>query len=357
MAGAPAKSFPRAGRLGYKRAGPLRTKNVTSIRDLRARKPMPYPDQALFLESACAHHGVPFIVLEDGGTLVRIGAGESSCAIATTGRTCVYPLNSAAAMAIATDKYFTRLALDGRGVANLGGEMFFLDRRFESMRRPGHEIEDAHALMAARGYVAFCKPLAGSRGDFAERISSREAFDDWLVRVRRVHDAILIQDVFRGEEYRVFLVDDEAIFVMQRFAPVLRGDGVRSLRALHEALAAQQIAAGLSPSALPASREASAVLAVGETVTLDDRRNASAGASVRLVEDAPPDVVSLARAAREAIGLRVAGVDVMVTREGTRIIEINGNPAIASLEALGREDIILRLWGKVFARMGWTGDV
>jgi hypothetical protein len=331
---------------------------VTSIRDLRAGKPMPYPDQALYLESACAHHGVPFAVLDgDGGTLVRIGEGPRGCVIATTGRTCVYPPNSAAAMAIATDKHFTRLALDARGVANLGGEFFFLDARLRSMRRPGHEIEDARTLMQARDYRAFCKPLAGSRGDFAERISTGEAFEDWLARVSRVHDAILIQDVFEGEEYRVFLVDDEVIFVMQRFAPMLRGDGVRTLRALHETLAAQQIAAGLSPSVLPASRDASSVLASGETVTLADRRNASAGAPVRLVGDPPPDVLRLARDAREAVGLRVAGVDVMVTRDATRIIEINGNPAIASLEALGREDLILRLWGEVFTRMGLIDHV
>jgi hypothetical protein len=331
---------------------------VTSIRDLRAGKPMPYPDQALYLESACAHHGVPFAVLDgDGGTLVRIGEGPRGCVIATTGRTCVYPPNSASAMAIATDKHFTRLALDAWGVANLGGEVFFLDARMKNMRRPGHEIENAHALMAARGYRAFCKPLAGSRGDFAERISSRRAFEDWFARVGRVHDAILIQDVFEGEEYRVFLVDDDVIFAMQRFAPVLHGDGVRTLRALHEAFAAKQMAAGLSPSVLPASRDASAVLAEGETVTLADRRNASAGAPGRLVDDAPPDVLRLARDAREAVGLRVTGVDVMVTRDATRIIEVNGNPAIASLEALGREDLILRLWGEVFVRMGLIDHV
>lgn len=331
---------------------------MTSLRDLRAGKLKPYPDQALYLESACAHHGVPFAVLDgDGGTLVRIGAGLRGCVIATTGRTCVYPPNSASAMAIATDKHFTRLALDARGIANLGGEVFFLNARMKNMRRVGHEIEEARALMQARGYRAFCKPLAGSRGDFAERISSREAFQDWLARVSAVHDAIIVQDVFEGEEYRVFLVDDEVIFVMQRFAPVLRGDGVRTLRALHEALAAQQKAAGLSPSALPVSRDASAVLAEGETVTLADRRNASAGALVRLVEDAPPDVLRLARDAREAVGLRVAGVDVMVTRDATRIIEINGNPAIASLETLSREDVILRLWGEVFLRMGLSDRV
>ncbi|MDB5596705.1 MAG: hypothetical protein JWM36_3666 [Hyphomicrobiales bacterium] len=331
---------------------------MTSIRDLRAGKPMPYPDQALYLESACAHHGVPFAALDgDGGTLVRIGEGPRGCVIATTGRTCVYPPNSASAMAIATDKHFTGLALDAQGVANLGGEAFFLNARMKNLRRPGHEIEDARTLMQARGYTAFCKPLAGSRGDFAERISSNEGFEDWLARVGRMHDAILIQDVFEGEEYRVFLVDGEVIFVMQRFAAVLRGDGVRSLGALHEVLAARQIAAGLSPSALPASRDASTVLSSGETVTLDDRRNASAGASVRLVDDAPPDVLRLARAAREAVGLRVAGVDVMVTSDATRIIEINGNPAIFSLEALGREDVILRLWGEVFTRMGLIDHV
>ena len=48
----------------------------------------------------------------------------------------------------------------------------------------------------------------------------------------------------------------------------------------------------------------------------------------------------------------MAGVDVMVTADGPRIIEVNGNPAIASLEALGRDDVVVRVWAEVFARMG-----
>ena len=341
---------------------------VPSIASVRAVRRAPYPDAAVHLEVACAAYGVPFARLDgDGGTVVRIGAPPHACVVATTGRTCVYPLNTATAMALATDKHFTRIALDAAGVANLGGESFFLDARRAGQRRPGREVDDARRCFDDRGGVAFCKPLAGSRGDFAERIAGRAAFEDWLVRVAAAHDAVLLQDVFEGDEFRVFVVDDATVFVMQRFAPVLRGDGTRTLGALHSELTARQTADAISASVLPRVARTNAgravtlddVLSAGETVALDDRRNASAGATVRLVavDDAPDGVVALAHAARRATGLRVAGVDVMVCADGPRIIEVNGNPAIASLETLGRDDLVLRVWGEVFERMGLVDGV
>ena len=282
---------------------------MNSIAAVRAAQRAPYPDQAVYLEVACAAYGVPFARLDgDGGTVVRVGAPPRAVVVATTGPTCVYPLNAASAMALATDKFFTRLALDAAGVANLGGECFFLDARRAGLRRPGREVDDARRAMTARGHVAFCKPLAGSRGDFAERIAGRAAFEGWLARVASAHDAILLQDVFEGDEYRVFLVDEVTVFVMQRFAPLLRGDGARTLGALHAALAARQSADGLSAAVLARVAHTSGgravgvddVLAAGETVALEDRRNASAGAAVRLVAEGevPAGVVALAQAAR-----------------------------------------------------------
>ena len=340
---------------------------MTSLRELRAGKRAPYPDQAIYLELACRHHGVAFAVLDgDGGTVVRVGDGAAARVIATTGRTCVYPGNSAAAMALATDKLFTRIALDACGVPNLGGEAFFLDGRFARMRRPGHELADARARMEARGHVAFCKPLAGSRGDFAERVTSREGFESWLARVSRAYDAVLLQDLFEGDEYRVFLVGDEVVFVMQRSAPTLRGDGASTVAALHAAFVVEHAGRGVSDAPLDAELASSAgrrvaprdVLAEGERVTLAHRRNASAGAALALVSpESVPAVVAAARAARAALGLAVAGVDVMATADGARVIELNGNAAIAGLEALGRDDLVVRLWGAALAQAGITGRV
>ena len=331
---------------------------MTSLREFRARRPAPWPDQAIYLEAACAHHGVAFGLLDPAaGTLVRIGDARRGQVIPTVGRTCVYPLNSASAMALSTDKYFTRLALDAAGAANFGGSYYFLTARHKALRGPGHEIADARADMEARGFRAFCKPLAGSRGDFAEIVASEAEFDDWLSRVSQTHDAILIQDIFEGDEYRVFLVDEETSFVMQRFAPDLVGDGRSTAGMLHAELCARLAGTGVSPPPLTFPHDMAP--AAGQRLALAGRRNASAGAATVLVaaQDVPAGLVDLAQRARMATGLRVAGVDVMHTRDGLRVIEINGNPAIASLEALGREDMILRLWSAVFRRMGLVENV
>jgi len=328
---------------------------VPTIAELRAAHPPPYPDHAVFLERACGALGVPFTPMDPHGAVVRVG----TTVIPTTGRTCVYPINSATAMALATDKHFTRVALDAAGVRNLGGEPFFLDPRRAALRPPGREVDDARAHMAARGHTAFCKPLAGSRGDFAEAVVGAAAFEDWLSRVSVRHDAILLQDIFSGDEYRVFAVDDETVYAVQRFAPVLRGDGVHTAGALLAALTTRQSRAGLSPSVLPGGTPENAVIPAGVEVPLGGRRNASAGGAVALVspECLPDGVARITHAARRALGLRVAGVDIMVCADGPRVIEVNGNPAIPHLEALGREDLIVRVWAAVFARMGLVGNV
>jgi hypothetical protein len=326
---------------------------MTSLAAMRAAHPPPYPDHAVFLSFACARYGVAFEPLEPHGAVVRVGAPPRDTVLATTGRTCVYPLNTASAMALATDKHFTRIVLDFAGVANLGGEPFFLDPRRAALRPPGRERSDARAHLAARGFSAFCKPLAGSRGDFAERVRSAEGFEDWLARVSLHHDAIIVQDVFEGDEFRVFVVDDVTVYAVQRFAPSLRGDGVHTAGELLASFTARQSRAGLSLSVLPSELRADDVLPSGASVSLGDRRNASVGGGVRLVAlESLSDVVALAQAARRALGLRVAGVDVMRCADGPRIVEVNANPAISHLEALDREDLVARVWGEVLVRMG-----
>src|SRR5262249_36299144 len=245
-------------------------------------------------------------------------------------RSCVYPLTSAPAAAIALDKGFANTYLSHHAIPNLGGRHFFLHERHRRLRGPGHELADAHRLLDQMGHVGFVKPLAGSHGDFAEIVGSRREFDDYVARVAKFHDAIIVQKVFCGDEYRVFLIDGEVMFCSFKSVPKLAGDGASTLAALLDRHAAALAGSGVSaPPANAVYVDASGVrygaadvVPAGTVVPLRGRANFSAGGAGTLVDQTavPPRVLELAKAAARALGLRVAGVDLFVDRADVRVI-------------------------------------
>jgi glutathione synthase/RimK-type ligase-like ATP-grasp enzyme len=72
-----------------------------------------------------------------------------------------------------------------------------------------------------------------------------------------------------------------------------------------------------------------------------------------------PAVLTAARNAVRALGLRLAAVDIFTDIEGdpepTRIIEVNANPSIRLLEQSNRADLILKIWHHTFSAMGLLG--
>jgi D-alanine-D-alanine ligase-like ATP-grasp enzyme len=274
------------------------------------------------------------------------------------GRASWYPQNNATAAALASDKYFTNKILENVGVATLGGEYFFLHDRHRAHRPAGHEREDALAYLKTLGRNAFVKPLQGSRGDFAQAVHDDASLVRYFGEVSKYYDAVLIQPVVSGLEYRIFLLDDDVVYSARKYPPSLAGDGVRTIRQLlvahNEALRTR----GLSPASIAEESDASLATVVpkGERWEIPGRMNFSAGGTMAL--EAPPSeaALSLARKAARTLGLRVAAVDIFTYIDGSpgmmRVIEVNSNPSIRLLEQSNRGDLILKIWHHTFFAMG-----
>jgi glutathione synthase/RimK-type ligase-like ATP-grasp enzyme len=87
--------------------------------------------------------------------------------------------------------------------------------------------------------------------------------------------------------------------------------------------------------------------------------NLSAGGTMVLEELGSGAAIAVAQKAVQALGLRIAAVD-MFTRlngdpEAIGIIEVNSNPSIRLLETSGRGDLILKIWRHTFSAMGLLG--
>jgi glutathione synthase/RimK-type ligase-like ATP-grasp enzyme len=331
---------------------------MRDLKEFRFGKPECYPDQSIYAEYACAEFGLSFCDIDGGTGLVFRVASNGKNVHFGAGRCSWYPQNSATASSLASDKYFTSRILEAAGVATLGGEYFFLHDRHRAYRPAGHERQDALAHFRTLGATAFVKPLQGSRGDFAQAVSGEAAFARYLIEVSQTYDAILIQPLASGIEYRVFLLDDEVVYAARKYPPAVLGDGVRSIGDLLIAHNEVLQARGLSPAAATANPDIAlaAVPAKGERREIPGRTNLSAGGRMILEVPHSPAVLTLARTAARALGLRVAAVDLFADSGGDpqaiRVIEVNANPSIRLLEQSGRGDLIKTIWRHTFSATG-----
>jgi hypothetical protein len=329
---------------------------MRSLAEFRKGKPGFYPDQAVYAEFACAEFGLEFHDLDGGSGLLFSVASRDRLIHFGAGRCSWYPQNSATASTLASDKHFASRILREAGVPALGGEYFFLHDRHRAHRPAGHERSDAIDCFRRLGGSAFVKPLTGSRGDFAQAIHGEAALVWYLEQVVKYYDAVLIQPIVEGSEYRVFLLDDDVLYCVRKHPPSVAGDGVHTLR---ELLAAHNDALrtrGLSPASLPTDPSLDAVPAKGDRHEIPGRMNLSAGGTMALAEAPSEKAITISRAAARAIGLRVAAVDLFVNIGGdpdaSEIIEVNGNPSIRLLEDSSRGDLILKIWHHTFSAMG-----
>jgi D-alanine-D-alanine ligase-like ATP-grasp enzyme len=163
----------------------------------------------------------------------------------------------------------------------------------------------------------------------------------------------------------VFCLDDEVVFATRKADFAIAGDGEHSISHLLRAHNDAFTGTGVSPPdaknilatvALRHGVSGDHVLGNGEKLVLPGRRNLSAGGDVAdFTTDVPGALAALALAATKALGLRVAGIDIFDVSENRDlsdliVIEVNGNPGIQSLEAIGRDDLIDRIWQAVLTR-------
>ena len=329
---------------------------MRSLEEFRSGKPSAYPDQSVYAAWACAEFGLDFTDIDDGTGLVFSVRSATRSLHFGAGRCSWYPQNNATASTLASDKYFAGRILAQAGIAALGGEYFFLHDRHRAHRPAGHERDDALAHFAKLGGTAFVKPLTGSRGDFAQALHDEAALIKYLGEVALYYDAILMQPIIAGNEYRIFLLDDEVLFTARKQPPSVVGDGASRIRDLLSAHNHALQSRGLSPVSIDPDTAFDAVLPADARWEIPGRMNLSAGGT--MVLEAPPSeaALTLARQAAKALGLRVAAIDLFTGVGGDpdamQVIEVNSNPSIRLLEQSGRGDLILKIWHHTFSAMG-----
>jgi cyanophycin synthetase len=296
-----------------------------------------YPSMAInrrIWDEAAARLGAE--VRDREGGKLEIGKGESWVTI----QLHVTAVDDEAALGRALDKAGSHRLLAAAGVA-VPEQISFDLADLEPARR---------ALEAGGAWVV--KPAGGTSSGQGTTTGIRTPDDlqRAAVRATRSGGGLLLERQAPGEEYRLLLLDGEPIGAVRRFPPCVTGDGHSSigelvLAANRDRLAAKGEAglkiitldldallaleqAGLSPASVPAE---------GQHVPIKGSRSQAGAVDVETVplSDLSDELVAEAVAATEAVGLRLAGIDLATPDLGTSmaaaggaVIEINGTPGL-----------------------------
>jgi gamma-F420-2:alpha-L-glutamate ligase len=205
-------------------------------------------------------------------------------------------INSAAAIERSMDKYRTAEVLARQGIPVPLTVLVDVER------------PDRESLEATLPYPMVVKALTGSLGTDVHLATDRDGLEVLLARYRsyRRADCVLVQEHIGGgqrSDTRVFVIGGEVVGRMERVAA--------------PASFASNCAQGGSPRPCPRNPE------------LDDIAGAAAG----------------------ALGLEVAGVDLVRDRRGWWVIEVNSAPGFKGMEACLGIDVPASIFGHVRRRL------
>ncbi|HVE77241.1 MAG TPA: cyanophycin synthetase [Gemmatimonadaceae bacterium] len=290
------------------------------------------PSTAAIVEEA-RRRGIPVRRLNNH-TLVQLGLGRNRRRIQAT----LSDYTSGIAVEIAQDKADTKRVLESIGLPVPKGDVV---RTIEGAVEAAEEI----------GFPVILKPLDASHGrgisgTLTDPNAVRAAWADASAYSR----SVIVETFARGRDHRVLVVNGRVVAAAERVPARVVGDGRSTVRALidegnrdprrgvgHTKILTRLPADRRTEQFLARSRRTlDTVPAAGEVVELRGTANLSTGGtSIDRTDEIHPDNVTACEMAAGAVGLDIAGIDV-VTEDisipfrdnGAVIIEVNAAPGI-----------------------------
>lgn len=250
-------------------------------------------------------------------------------------------LDDAVTLKLALDKDLVDRLLDDAGIV-------VSEHRVFSPADPS----EGSAFLRSGGGACVVKPADGTSGGSGVTcaVDSLADFRRAVLHAARFGDRLMIERVVPGDEYRFLFLDGELLDVIRRRPPRVVGDGRSTIAELmvrdNELRADGAPKAGISfldtdlDCVLTLDRVGLSLRSVppaGATVVVKSTANLNAPGDndtvpLELVSDA---VVEEAARAASAVGLRLAGVDLLtpdlgrpLAEAGGAVIEVNGTPGL-----------------------------
>jgi len=302
------------------------------------------------LESFCAAKGLH---LTTGDAHGHAGFVENTAGKRWFFKGARFDLNAYGAAEIASDKAYTCRFLKEAGICVPASHFVPADQIRNGKRPPDDVLDFAENVE----FPLYVKPNEGREGLGIMRVDTYHTLQNALHILATRHRAMLVQEEIRGTDMRVLVLDDEVLCAFERHAPVVTGDGVSSLAELVDAHGSINPGDGridfeLSQQTLMLE----SVPEAGRKVTLLPVSNLSSGGTAKIVTATlAPELHSLARQVTRSLGLRYAGVDLIVPFEQRPdttavVLEVNAAPGLANLYRQGWEETaaVRQVYEKVF---------
>ena len=192
------------------------------------------------------------------------------------------------------------------------------------------------------------KPARGEQGQgVSVDLRTKEEVDAAIDNARKLCDQVLVEELVRGEDLRIIVIDDDVVAAAVRRPPEIRGDGKHPIRELIEKQSRRRMAATGGESKIPIDEETrrcivdggydlDSVLAEGTSLTVRKTANLHTGGTIHdVTEELNPSLKSAAIKAAQELRIPVVGLDLIVPDPGQStysIIEANERPGLANHE-------------------------
>jgi cyanophycin synthetase len=277
---------------------------------------------------AARARGIPFLRLTDGN-LVQLGYGKLQRRIWTAETDST----SAVAESIAQDKELTRRLLIAAGVPVPTG-------------RTVSDATDAWLAAQELGEPVVVKPVDGNHGRAVSiRLDTEPAVRQAYELAAKEGSGVLVERFIPGSAHRVLVVGDQAVASVAGEADVLKGDGTATIRQLIDE-ANRDPRRGVGQTWVLSRIELTAIVleqlrrqdftpdsvpSAGQDVLIQHHGDLTVDETDRL----HPEVAAMCVLAAQAVGLDIAGLDVVagdigvpLAEQGGAVIEVNASPGL-----------------------------
>jgi glutathione synthase/RimK-type ligase-like ATP-grasp enzyme len=264
-----------------------------------------------------------------------------------------FDLNTLGASEIANDKAYALKFLEENDITVPASHYVQSSAISEAKSLPA----DILKFSESAGFPLYLKPNIGQEGRDVVRVDTDQQLLPTLNHLAGKHEHLLLQEQVTGQELRIIILDGEVLCAIERCPPQVTGDGVRDMtKLLAEQPKIDRQDNRIETELLRQDLTLASVPAEGRQVTLLPITNLSAGGSAKFItDDLAPEVGSIACRATQTLGLRYAGVDLIIPSSGSQnpaaiVLEVNAAPGLSNISRQGPEEaeIVEKIYQKIF---------
>ncbi|MEI8174379.1 MAG: cyanophycin synthetase, partial [bacterium] len=285
-------------------------------------------------------------------------------------------LNHIASSDIAKDKGYAKFFMEKRGYPVAPGVTVLKDswaKAIKSKKNTSFGIRNAEKI----GYPLVAKPNSKSQGVDVSVVWNRKELVSILYKIFKGDRIAVVEKYLPGHDYRIVVLDKEIISAYERLALSVVGDGEHSVLALLKQKQKDFIAQGrdtkinfndqrIKIKLQKQGYSFGSILLKDESVYLLDNANLSTGGdAIDVTNTIHSNFRKIAIELTRDMGLRISGVDIMVTKGDITmnpknceyyIIEINSAPGLDHYVTTGdkQRKIVEAMYFKVFKALART---